>query len=347
MSANQQATRPAPGPPLKGRTPLGIKNVQSKSQQQAHDRRQHDMGLVEGAEGTVSAPAIESLKVAGRQYKVDKSSPKSHRMSFLHNIQRSKVFNNLVGGERLLAPHSARDDGVTLGSGSGLGLSVDGMPGGAASSAHNLLGTLRTPKKRAIPREDIHPRNVVDPDDGSPPHKKSRSSKDSGSGSTGIAATATQISSTGGAIASAVDKMQVDISAGKGTPPLTPALPTAEQSFERPRPSHTQTTQHGGRDTLAPPTRYTRQDHNVVRDVHAATVAKNSTTQRIDKISRMSATERAARDEQKKRQAENWKRKYTAEFPKMTFYLDGFDEKTKSQLTRTISGLGGVSRSNP
>lgn len=304
-----------------------------------------------------SAPAIESLKPlpagasnaskpVGGQYKTDKSSPKSHRMSFLHNIQRSKVFNNLVGGERLLAPPSPRDDGGSLGTASGLGLIVDGVPGSATSSAHNLLGNLRTPKKRAIPREDTHPRNVVDADDGSPPHKKSRSSKDSGSGSTGIAATATQISSTGGAIASAVDKMQVDISANKGTPPATPALLNAEQSFERTRPLHTQSFPHGARDTLAPPTRYTRQEHNVSRDAHAATVAKNSTTQRIDKISRMSATERAARDEQKKRQAENWKRKYTAEFPKMTFYLDGFDEKTKSQLARTISGLGGVSCSS-
>lgn len=149
-----------------------------------------------------------------------------------------------------------------------------------------------TPKKRAVPQEDVHCRNVI-----YSPSKRSRSSKH-GSSNTDQATEP----STGTALTQGFGSFKV-----------------ADTGRE-----------HVTRATSA-------------RMTNPTTNARPTTT-RIDKHSRMTDAERAARDRVKQQETEIWKVKYRKAFPQFVFYLDSFDEATRANLTESLRHLGGVSR---
>lgn len=164
-------------------------------------------------------------------------------------------------------------------------------------------------RKRSVPREDIHARNIVlDTDDGSPPHKRSRSSKDE-EASSSIPGTGAE--SVSGSITSTIakDMCKMEVGATHRGEPTSSALGAG--------PSERKST-----DGVAP---------------------TRPTTTRIDKHSRLSAAERTAREESQRAQMAAWRKKYAYAFSKFAFYLDGFEEKQKSQMSRAIQHCGGVS----
>lgn len=187
-----------------------------------------------------------------------------------------------------------------------------------ADGADNLeVTTLRTPKKRAIPTEDTHPRNVVAEEfDNSPPHKKSRSSQKDTSSS--------HASSITGSISAGVSKLNVEHS----QLPQQVAVEAVKGDSLR-------------REALS---NQTATKQPVTPATEASSLRRPApTTTRIDTHSRMSGAERAARDETKRQQTELWKRRWLSNFPKLKFYLDGFDEKTKTSMNSIITRCGGSS----
>lgn len=162
----------------------------------------------------------------------------------------------------------------------------------------------RTPQKRAIPREDVHPRNIVDDDDEvSPsPHKKSRSSKDD----EGVESGGSIVANTSQGISADLKHMNVDEDPN--------AIQAPQHKVPRPTAS-----------------------------LSASASLPATTTTRIDKHSRLSAAERAAKDEHSRNTVNEWRKKYIAAFNKFAFYLDGFDAKSKDNMTQVIQRFGGVS----
>jgi regulatory subunit for Cdc7p protein kinase len=69
------------------------------------------------------------------------------------------------------------------------------------------------------------------------------------------------------------------------------------------------------------------------------------TTTRIDKHSRMSEAERAARERSKKEANDEWRRRYLKAFPSFVFHFDALDVNTKEAAKYSIERLGGVSLS--
>ena len=177
------------------------------------------------------------------------------------------------------------------------------------SAAAELTATtsaagFRTPQKRAIPREDVHPRNIVDDDDEvSPsPHKKSRSSKDD----EGVESGGSIVANTSQGISADLKHMNVDEDPN--------AIQAPQHKVPRPTAS-----------------------------LSASASLPATTTTRIDKHSRLSAAERAAKDEHSRNTVNEWRKKYIAAFNKFAFYLDGFDAKSKDNMTQVIQRFGGVS----
>lgn len=176
-------------------------------------------------------------------------------------------------------------------------------------------------RKRSVPREEVHARNVVlDTDDGSPPHKKSRSSKDDGQ-SSGTAVGAEATGSTASAIAGDLRKMAV------GPDKTSMSEAQGHQPSAKPVPSDS----------------HTRKEESRLHVKGGGGASAHPTTTRIDKHPRLSAAERSAREEIQKQQMVAWRRKYAYAFASFAFYLDGFDEKQKNQMTRAIQHCGGVS----
>lgn len=169
----------------------------------------------------------------------------------------------------------------------------------AAAAAASNIG-LRTPQKRAIPREEVHPRNIVDEDDeASPPHphKKSRSSKSEREGG--------ESANTSQSISNELNQMNVD-----------------EEGPQPPQPQP-------------------RNNTEPIKTAATPSLAPTTTTTRIDKHSRLSAAERAAKDEHTRLTRNDWRKKYIAAFTKFAFYLDGFDDKSKEKMTIAIQRCGG------
>lgn len=184
---------------------------------------------------------------------------------------------------------------------------------------------MQTPKKRAVPRDGTHPRNMVEEEveEGSP-HKRSRTSKES-SGTSGSAAS----------IASGLGKFQMEgsltnLAKGEAKESVrdgatglrrsllaTPARPVVQPQAQTAGPVRSK--------SLVQPSR------------------KGTTTQRIDKHYRLSANERALKEERTRQQAAVWKEKYTEAFPRFRFYLDGFDEQNRTRLEGVIKVCGGTS----
>lgn len=194
------------------------------------------------------------------------------------------------------------------------------------TASHSPPVSFKTPKKRAVPREGTHSRNVVDAnhhddeyDEESPPHKRSRSSKGDSSGHHGSG-------SVSGIISKELGKLHVVEETAAMTPrSLTGTRPQLQSASSRTRIVAPQT---NARQAIPPSQAQT----------------PTTTTTRIDKHSRMSVAERAEKDEDKRQQHQEWRRKFSNGFPKFVFYLDGFDEKSKNQIEHFILGCGGVSR---
>ncbi|CAO1623250.1 unnamed protein product [Sympodiomycopsis kandeliae] len=199
----------------------------------------------------------------------------------------------------------------------------------------------KTPKKRAVPREGTHSRNVVldDQEDGSPPHKKSRSSKNDSSGE--------PHGSASGAISRELGKMQFDEAAEKGVLERNKAGPEHAIPGASLRQGSKVSTQSIRMDKVNQGARSVASA-NALRPVQqpAGAPARSpvegslTTTVRVDRHSRLSAAERAVKDEAKRQQTEQWRQKYSHAFPKFVFYLDGFDGRAKSQIAETIQACG-------
>lgn len=166
----------------------------------------------------------------------------------------------------------------------------------------------KTPKKRSIPREGTHSRNVVDydyDDEGSPPQKKSRSSK--GDGDSG------------------------------GTSAPVPRQVDRVQNPDHQRPSTSRPSQHR-HDALAP----TRLPASTAIVPPLSVGSTTTKTTRIDKNSRLSAAERQEKEELKRKHQQDWRQRYALGFPKFRFYLDAVDDKTKDQVANFVTSCGGV-----
>lgn len=163
---------------------------------------------------------------------------------------------------------------------------------------------VKTPRKRAIPLEDVHARNIVGraPFENvkSPnPHKKSKSSHNGSS-------TAGGSTSTSLGISAAIDEVHLEESS-------TAAIP----------------------NEAIPPT---SRPHLKDKKPATSTVAK---TIRIDKQSRISPSDRLKREESKSLSTMEWRKKFLRAFPSFRFYLDGFDQATKVEVSNTIAHFGG------
>ena len=198
----------------------------------------------------------------------------------------------------------------------------DGSDQDGSSSSKRLPlplspSVVKTPKKRAIPLEDIHVRNTVpgqrqeDAQSLSPnPSKRSRSSKHGSSATDPSTSTSLSIATGLG---------DVNLQSQGGSVPAPSAV------IARPVP--------------APPLAH---PHSHVSRTSAITHPRPTTT-RIDKQSRMTETDRMARERQKTENQREWRKKFLRAFPQFHFHLDGFDQATRSEVTACIEQLGGVS----
>lgn len=164
-----------------------------------------------------------------------------------------------------------------------------------------------TPKKRAVPHEDVHCRNVVVEDrDRDSPSKRSRSSKDSSNeGNTDP--------STGSGLARGMGGVSVETS-NSNSNGGTSSRPVSSISTSN------------ARQLTTNPTATTRP-----------------TTKRIDKASRMTEAERLHRERNKLEETKIWRQKYAKAFPSFHFYLDSLDDVTRAAVEGAIEQFGGVS----
>ncbi|PWN33081.1 uncharacterized protein FA14DRAFT_192113 [Meira miltonrushii] len=170
----------------------------------------------------------------------------------------------------------------------------------AGESALLSPSAVKTPRKRAIPLEDVHARNIVGRNTfenaKSPnPHKRSKSSHNGSS-------TAGGSTSTSLGISAAIDEVHLEESS---TAESIPSTNRASLKDKKPATS---------------------------------TVAK---TIRIDKQSRISPSDRIKREENKSLSTMEWRKKFLRAFPSFRFYLDGFDQATKVDVSNTIAYFGG------
>lgn len=186
---------------------------------------------------------------------------------------------------------------------------------------------VKTPKKRAIPLEDVHVRNTVpgqrvDPEalSQSPnPNKRSRSSKHGSSATDPSTSTSLSIATGLG---------DVNLQSQGGTAPAPPTTTSSRHQLQNPpplpslqhMPSHSQLPR-----TMVPPPH------------------PRPTTTRIDKQSRMTENDRILREKVKMENQKEWRKKFLRAFPQFRFHLDGFDESTRKEATTIIEQLGGVS----
>ena len=159
-----------------------------------------------------------------------------------------------------------------------------------------------TPKKRSIPQDDVHCRNLVP----SPSAKRSRSTKVAGDN-----AAVTQ-------------------------PPLTSISNHENPSEMRP--------QSGVNAAILEPSRAHNQKITLARyEGKSPTIHIAAKTTRIDKLPRVSESERAAREMRRAQELQAYREKYRKAFPTYVFYLDGFDETARNELIARVEALGGVS----
>jgi regulatory subunit for Cdc7p protein kinase len=202
------------------------------------------------------------------------------------------------------------------------------------------ISSVLTPKKRAVPQEEVHCRNIVqgdaDADERSEsPSKRSRSSNTSSSTRSGAAtaeeqavvatahpsmATSTGVSATFAEIHMRESSRSVGMASGR-------TVSTATASNSR------------GLSALATPSAQ-RGAVEQSQNPHP-----RPTTTRIDKHSRMSEAERAARERSKKEANDEWRRRYLKAFPSFVFHFDALDVNTKEAAKYSIERLGGVSLS--
>ncbi|CAO1624240.1 unnamed protein product [Parajaminaea phylloscopi] len=259
--------------PSTARQPLAVKNVQGRA----------------GAEQDAAAALYEEAAYG-------KSKPAVIKTERVSATEAAKAIN---GPARLSVPARVTDYSFPI---------APSLPTRTAAAPG-----FNTPRKRSVPREDVHARNVVlDTDDGSPPHKRSRSSKDT-EASSGVAPSVESAAGTN--IAKDLTSLAVEVDEASAA--------TAQGN--------------------------TKGDHRAPRQTDKASVVAQSaslaphrsTTQRIDRHHRMSAAERAAREESQRAQMMAWRKKYAHAFASFSFYLDGFDQKQKDQMARAIQHCGG------
>ncbi|EPQ26058.1 uncharacterized protein PFL1_06267 [Pseudozyma flocculosa PF-1] len=211
----------------------------------------------------------------------------------------------------------------------------------AAAPAHGEPSPrdhITTPKKRAVPVEDVHVRNA--PGGGSP-SKRSRSSK-SGTGSS------THEPSTGTTTSLAQDLSGVKVAeattttAPGGVPALVSTATTAAASSSHVS-KHASVTTPGAAHAAAPaPAPAPAAIVRPIRPMHSVAASNTkATTTRIDRQSRVTDQERAARDRQAFEERKIWRHKFKKAFPSFVFYFDAFDEATVKDLTGVIQSLGG------
>lgn len=177
----------------------------------------------------------------------------------------------------------------------------------AANSATLSPSAVKTPRKRAIPLEDVHARNIVErapfENPNSPnPHKRSKSSHN-GSSTAGGASTST---STSLGISAGIEEVHLEESS-------TAAMPN---------------------EAIASTGRPIQKEKKSA----APTVAK---TIRIDKQSRISPNDRLKREESRSLSTMEWRKRFLRAFPSFRFYLDGFDHTTKIEVSNMIAQFGG------
>jgi hypothetical protein len=187
---------------------------------------------------------------------------------------------------------------------------------------------VKTPKKRAIPLEDVHVRNTVpghrmddhDAHSQSPnPSKRSRSSKQNSSATD--PSTSTSLS-----IATGMGDVNLQSQGG--------IMVTTTATLSRPVIS-----QPHSQHTLQPG----QSSHVTSRAGVNPPPHPRPTTTRIDKQSRMTENDRLLREKQNNENKKEWRRKFLKAFPQFHFHLDGFDQTTKAEVTSCIEQLGGVS----
>lgn len=163
---------------------------------------------------------------------------------------------------------------------------------------------VKTPRKRAIPLEDVHARNIVGrapfENVNSPnPHKKSKSSHN-GSSTAGCS------TSTSLGISAAIDEVHLEESSAAAVP----------------------------NEATASTSRASLKDKKFA----TSTIAK---TIRIDKQSRISPSDRLKREESRSLSTIEWRKRFLRAFPSFRFYLDGFDQSMKAEISSTIAQFGG------
>lgn len=188
---------------------------------------------------------------------------------------------------------------------------------------------VKTPKKRAIPLEDIHVRNTVpgqrvDPEalSQSPnPNKRSRSSKHGSSATDPSTSTSLSIATGLG---------DVNLQSQGGTATAPPISTLSRHQLQNPPLPPLPSLQHNPSHSHLPRT--------VAHPPHP-----RPTTTRIDKQSRMTENDRLLREKAKMENQREWRKKFLKAFPQFHFHLDGFDESTRKEATAIIEQLGGVS----
>lgn len=177
-------------------------------------------------------------------------------------------------------------------------------------AANHSPSLVKTPKKRAIPLEDVHVRNTVpgQPGESPNPNKRSRSSKEDSSATD--PSTGTSLS-----IATGLGDVQLQ---SYGT------AASATLAAVAPRPAPPVPSFHPSKSTVS-------------------THPSRPTTTRIDKQSRMTENERTLREKQKDENHKEWRKKYMRIFPSLRFHLDSIDEATRIEVTAAVTKLGAVS----
>lgn len=176
----------------------------------------------------------------------------------------------------------------------------------AGDSVQLSPSAVKTPRKRAIPLEDVHARNIVGrgpfENTHSPnPHKKSKSSHNGSS-------TAGGSTSTSLGISAAIDEVHLEESSAAAVP--NEAITSTSRLL-------------------------------LHKDKKSATSTNVAKTIRIDKQSRISPSDRLKREETRSLSTMEWRKRFLRAFPSFRFYLDGFDQSTKADISNTIAQFGG------
>ncbi|KAK0531567.1 Cdc7p-Dbf4p kinase complex regulatory subunit [Tilletia horrida] len=177
-----------------------------------------------------------------------------------------------------------------------------------------------TPKKRAIPRDEIHARNfVLTAGPVSPSPKRARVG--------GRTPTSTSLQHN----AEAPSRSLV-----AGTSGLSHGITSHDKLARGAQP---------GKSRLALPTGRTAQPSaaslsNARTKPASKATASVVTTTRIDKTSRISEQERLLRHQQQQDEANVWRAKFRRAFPSFVFYLDSYDTSTRIQIQKAVESLG-------